>query len=518
MKKHLILLVLCAVSGRALGQNPSVQEQLNALQQMMRDMQTRHQQEMDALKKQVTDQQAVIGELQKNPAPPALPAGKSPPGESLIPKIPEPSPKPSLETSLLDAGAAATSSATPDSGGGGGGGLLQLQQDVDELKAAQRQVRTGLFNPDISAAVDFIGSYSRLNNNFNFTMRDVELMVASNIDTFARAYIVLNAGTELDPIHKTDIFGDVSLGVEEAAIATTSLPYGLQLKGGQFFADFTRMGKVHSHDRPFVDGPSSVETIIGGETKSRGLELTWLPKTGHYFRLTGGIVDNIGANQPTTGKLTFLDGSEGTAFADRLNRPLQSLMGYGRAATLFELGKGAVLHIGADYAQSSQSTKRQIASADVKLEWHPNPSSYDILEAGGELLWTKQSGRLSPEATFTDNPFATATAKGGYVYAQYRFGTKWEPGIRVDYTRGQSFLQLDSDGDGFADSLSRQTSKVWTYSAYLTYWASEFNRFRLQMNYVDSDQSLSAGKGRNDFQVFLQWTAILGAHKHDFMP
>ncbi len=516
-----MLLALCAVSGRALGQEPSVQQQLNALQQMVRDMQTHHQQEIDALTKKVTDQQAVIEDLKKNPAPPAqaapaLPAGKSPTTDTLIPNIPEP-PKPSLETSMLDAGAAATSSATPDLGGGGN--LLQLQQDVDELKAAQRQVRTGLFNPDISAAVDFITSYSRLNNNVNFTMRDIELMVQSNIDTFARAYIVLNAGTDLDPLNKTSIFGDVSLGVEEAAIATTSLPYGLQLKGGQFFADFTRMGKVHTHDRPFVDPTNSIETVIGGETKSRGIELTWLPKSGHYFRITGGLVDNIGANQPSTGKLTTLNGTEGTAFADRLNRPLQSLMGYGRAATLFELGKGAVLHIGADYAQSSQNTKRQIASADVKLEWHPNPASYDILEAGGELLWTKESGRLSSDATFANgNPFATSSASGGYVYAQYRFGTKWEPGFRIDYTRGQSFQQLDMNGDGFADMLERQTSRIWTYSAYLTYWASEFNRFRLQFNYVDSDSPLSVGKGRNDFQVFLQWTAIMGAHKHDFTP
>jgi len=401
--------------------------------------------------------------------------------------------------------------------GAGTSTMRELQQEVEELKSAQRQHRTGMFNPDISAAVDFITSYSRAARNVNFTMRDVEFLVQSNIDTFARAYIVLNAGTELDPMSKTDVFGDVSFGVEEAAIATTSLPYGLVLKGGEFFADFTRMAKVHPHDRPFVDGPSSVDTVIGGEAKARGLELSWLPPVGHYFRLTGGVVDNIGAEGPFTGKLSLLNGDEGSAFADRLNRPFKSLMLYGRGATLFELGRGAVLHLGADYAQSSQRTKRQIASGDVKLEWQPDPAKYDMFEVGGEVLWTRESGRLSDDAFFGGNPFATSKASGGYAYAQYRFGKQWEPGIRIDYTHPQSFEQLDLDGDGTADALHRRTDKIWTYSAYLNFWASELNRLRLQVNYVDSDHELGFGR-KNDWQIFLQWTAIMGAHKHEFMP
>ncbi|MEO6785982.1 MAG: hypothetical protein ABI318_07600, partial [Chthoniobacteraceae bacterium] len=73
MKKHFMLLALCAVSGRALGQEPSVQQQLNALQQMVREMQTRHQQELDALKKEIADQHATIEDLKKNPAPTTAP-------------------------------------------------------------------------------------------------------------------------------------------------------------------------------------------------------------------------------------------------------------------------------------------------------------------------------------------------------------------------------------------------------------------------------------------------------------
>ena len=116
-----MLLALCAVSGRALGQEPSVQQQLNALQQMMREMQTRHQQEMDALKKEIADQHATIGSLQKiaalpgpavqtSPAaiPPALPAAKSPAADTPL--------FPTTDDSVVAPGTPPTQAAPPAPG------------------------------------------------------------------------------------------------------------------------------------------------------------------------------------------------------------------------------------------------------------------------------------------------------------------------------------------------------------------------------------------------------------------
>ena len=395
--------------------------------------------------------------------------------------------------------------------------LEQLRNDVDELKTAQRQVKSGLFNPDISAAGDFITSYSRKANNWNFTMRNVELMVQSNIDEYARAYIVANAGMELVPTERNDIFTDTSLNIEEAAVVTTSLPWGLQVKAGQFFADFTRLGKVHDHDLPFVDRPLSLDSTIGGETKARGFELNWLVPIPHYLRLTGGLVDNIGATLPVTSNLLNFDRSVvGSVFNDR-NRPFDALMEYARAATLFDLGHGAVLHLGADYAFRSQKTRRQIASGDLKLEWQPDPAKYDLFEAGGEALWTKQSGEIIEDARF-NRITGDASASGGYLYAQYRFGKLWQPGVRVDYTHSNSFQLLDTNNDGDADTLCRYKNNIWTYSAYLTLYLSEFNRLRLQLNYLNGSEEIVPGKGHNDLQAFFQWTFIMGAHKHDFSP
>jgi hypothetical protein len=185
--------------------------------------------------------------------------------------------------------------------------------------------------------------------------------------------------------------------------------------------------------------------------------------------------------------------------------------------------------LGADYARGSQDIRRQIASGDAKVEWQPDPAKYDLFEAGGEVLWTKQSGLLSddvrgnyPADWLQEQPWfspgGNTSAAGGYLYAQYRFGKLWQPGIRVDYTHSNAFRLLDDNNDGELDDLGKITNNVWTYSAYLTLYLSEFNRLRLQLNYVNGDDDIVPGKGRNDLQAFFQWTIILGAHKHDFAP
>lgn len=122
-------------------------------------------------------------------------------------------------------------------------------------------------------AIDTIASYSRRADNVNFIVRDAEIMLQANVDHLARAYAVFNAETELLPIEKTDTFEEISLSIEEAAIEITTLPWGLKVKAGQFFADITRLGKVHSHELPFTDRPLSLDGIVGGNRKGAGWRL-----------------------------------------------------------------------------------------------------------------------------------------------------------------------------------------------------------------------------------------------------
>lgn len=389
--------------------------------------------------------------------------------------------------------------------------LTTLQQDVENLKDLSRQRKPGTQNPDISAAIDGIASYSDAGNNINFTPRDVELMIQANADPFVKAYMVLNGESELEPVEETDPFGEVSLGVEEAAIQSTALPYGLAVKAGAFFADFTRLGKVHSHDLPFTDRPASLEQIIGGEDKSRGVEFSWLPPMDHYLRLTAGVVDEIGAEGAVNSGLVGADGEGVNAYAGDDHRTLGSATVYGRAATLLEVSEGAVLHLGVDASSGGNESTRDMASADFKLEWKPDPRANQLFELAGEWLTSKCDGSLSDDALLAGAPSeASAKASGGYIYAQYRVTPIWQPGIRLDLTKPEWFEVGD---DGF----QKVDDNLRTFSTYLTAYPSEFNRFRLQLNDVHSDNEIADGKN-SDTQVLLQWTIVLGAHKHDFAP
>lgn len=394
---------------------------------------------------------------------------------------------------------------------------LLSELSADPLPPPKR-TDSSIFNPEISAAVDTIGSFSSSADNFNFTVRDIEVMVQANVDQLAHAYLVMNAESELDPWTKTDPFGDVSVGIEEAAIETTSLPYGLSVKAGQFFADFSRLGKVHSHELPFTDRPASLDGIIGGESKARGIELSWVPPTSHYVRFTLGAVDNIGAENPVTDSLTLLGGDESELFASSNRRSFSDLTYYGRAATIFELGNNVSLNVGLDYAHGEDRGTRELASADFKLTWLPDPASFDRLEVGGELLHGKNQGAFGPAALFAGGPVqGDSTANGAYIYAQYRLGKDWEPGIRYDWFRPENWSQTDANSDGIADGLARSRTAQSSVSAYLNYNLSEFSRLRLGVSHVNGESGSFNGKD-DDWLGFLQWSFTVGPHKHSFQP
>lgn len=457
--------------------------------------------EIAELRQQVAELTRTVTELKQQIA--TKPA-ESP--QTLAPVVPEAVPSPPAASS--DSKASIEPAKAPD---------FAADLSADPLPEPKKSDMS-VFNPEISAAIDFIGSYSHAADNFNFTPRDIEVMIQSNVDQLAHAYVVFNAESELDPWTKTDPFEEASLGVEEAAIETTALPYGLALKGGEFFADFSRLGKVHSHELPFTDRPASLEEILGGETKSRGLELSWIPPINHYIRFTAGAVDDIGAESPVTSVLTTLDGEEADLLAGNDNRSFGDLMYYARAATIFELNDRTALNVGADYAHGGDTGTRELLTGDFKLTWLPDAASFDQLTVGGEVLHGKSSGAFGPDALFAGSPsHGSSSADGAYIYAQYRIGKTWEPGIRYDWFRPEAWSQTDSNGDDIADGIARTRATQNAWSAYLTYHLSEFNQLRAGVSHLDGFDGGYAGKD-SDWLGFLQWSIVIGPHKHSFQP
>ena len=79
------------------------------------------------------------------------------------------------------------------------------------------------------------------------------------------------------------------MGVEEAALQTTSLPWNLELKAGRFFGEFGKLSYIHDHELPFVNRPLALDQYVGGESRTDGAQVNWLPPFAHYVSLTGGF-------------------------------------------------------------------------------------------------------------------------------------------------------------------------------------------------------------------------------------
>ena len=101
----------------------------------------------------------------------------------------------------------------------------ELNTKVDEVVEAQKQERPNAFNPSIGFVGETIFSYNSRGSDqtgsaqpggFDVYQRSMELNIAASVDPFAKGYAVINASADAQT-------GEANLGVEEAALQTTSL-------------------------------------------------------------------------------------------------------------------------------------------------------------------------------------------------------------------------------------------------------------------------------------------------------
>ena len=177
-----------------------------------------------------------------------------------------------------------------------------MKEQVGQVAEAQKQEFLSKFNPAIGFVGETLFNYRSQSakvyafpfpgadirpGGFDIFQRSMELDIAGSVDPFARGYAVLNASA--DPVT-----GEAAVGVEEAAIVTTSLPWNLTVKAGRFFAEFGRLSYIHDHELPFVFRPLVLDSYIGGESRTDGVQINWLLPFKHYVSLTMGVGNSFG--------------------------------------------------------------------------------------------------------------------------------------------------------------------------------------------------------------------------------
>ncbi|MGB7951161.1 MAG: hypothetical protein WCH75_26065 [Candidatus Binatia bacterium] len=357
---------------------------------------------------------------------------------------------------------------------------LEKENAADSAKIGQveksvqaAQSSPSILNPAIGLVLD--ASFDHLGkagSNFNF--RSAELGLSASVDPYARMYGFFTGSND-------------GVEVEEAAAITTSLPWNLTAKGGRFFADFGRFPKFHPHELPFVNEPLSIERMVGGETQADGAEINYLFPTPFFLRATFGGYNKIGAENEQ------VDNSK--------PRSASRFTYLGRLHTYFDLTDNHSIDLGTSLAYTPSvrlvgdpsGGDRILNGVDLTYRYQPLASTlYQGFTWGSEFYTNSQRFPLDDLVAKRQKSY------GGYTYGDLKLNRNWSTGFLFDY----------------APIVDNPRQRTLSYSPYLTWNLSEFNRLRFQYSYLSNN--FSADKAENGNQFFVQWTTAIGAHTHGF--
>jgi hypothetical protein len=313
--------------------------------------------------------------------------------------------------------------------------IARAQDGAAPPPAAADPTRRLLLMPDISAVASFAAAWndwdlqglspragpSAPQDEVAFLFEELELGLQAVIDPYARASVFI-------------AFSPEEVAVEEAFLATTSLPWGLQVKAGRFFSPFGRINLQHPHAWDFADAPLARGRVLAEEVLAGpGVEVAWLTPL------------------PWFAELHLAAQSTAPAEGDE-----ERLTGVARLAQFLPLGDETTLGVGlsAGRRDDGGGVQRDLGGADLFLRWRP-PAGRSALTLQGELFGRRLRGGAEP----------ASTDWGAYGQLFWRAGAHAGAGLRYDQAPADA-----AAGPG----TERRVSAIGTW------YLSEFQRLRLQ--------------------------------------
>jgi len=375
--------------------------------------------------------------------------------------------------------------------------ILELQEKVAQLEANKGtsgfQSRLNAFNPSMTVFGNFLGCVGlerehthshdddhghdhehapgHVGHHHDFGedgfcksgvyFRHLEIDLRAAIDPYARGVAILGFDTE-------------GVHLEEAYMVITSLPgldwsnWGFTLKGGKFLASFGRFNQIHTHDLPHIFAPRAQIAFLGEEGLSRAGVSFYTPVP------TAGDWNALGLT------LELLDG-KGMPLAPKYDG--RFVGGIGRLNWFFDMAVSHDFEVGASSYSGPAGTDDdtrllQLYGADVHYRFRP--SSYHSYLLGGEFYIANKGKDTSKWPL------------GLFAYTQYQFAKGVYLGLRYDFAPNPE--ELD---------------EMWhAGSAYLTWYTSEFLRFRLGYEHVVTDPQTWGGYDT----IMLGVTFVFGSH------
>jgi len=351
-------------------------------------------------------------------------------------------------------------------------------------------IQANELNPDVSVILD--GYYKQnqaalSHRDQGFGLGHTELSLSSPIDDLFEGR--LTAVLE-------DHEGETELGLEEAFLQTTSMPYNLSIRGGRFLSQVGYLNSRHPHEDDFIERPAAYRALLGSHYFDDGLRLNLLLPTPFYWQ--------IGAEAFDGGRLSEGDEDIGVYTVNTRVGGDLSISQSWQAGFSYLNNRQTHGHTEDDddhdhdhdhseHSHSASYTSENLYITDLVWKWAPGGNNRQRqLTLSGEYLY---ADNLNEYATSDD------VHEGWYASAVYQFAPQWSAGARY----GQVELQ-DAHGDHFHAQELKDTDVMLAWSR------SHFSTIRLQYTHQDAE-----GFDRADNTLMLQYVMSFGAHSaHGF--
>ena len=387
--------------------------------------------------------------------------------------------------------------------------LKDLELQVGQQRAASRGLLAP-FNPKINVNGLFSAAMFSEKDNLNFgdhdpqvrgfNVQNVELYLQGTVDPYFQ--VDTNIVTTVKK-------GDTTIELEEMYGTSLALPANLQLVAGQYFTRFGRQNRQHPHQWDFADQPVILNRIFGPDgLRGPGAQLSWLAPTPFYLEF-------IGSAQQAEGEIatSFLskpgETVRGYTLIDRPVRKIGDLLYMPRVVTSFSPTDELTVALGGSALfgpnASGTNTRTNVYGGDLYVKWKP----VDHVQGFPFVAWQTEYLHRNYEAG-PDNVNGIAASRlkdfGFYTQLLYGFTYRWAAGFRVDYANSTG----GEDARPFLVTLAQRdlVDQRWRFSPNLTFYPSEFSKFRLQYNLDFADS-----RGREAVHgVFLQMELNIGEH------
>lgn len=347
--------------------------------------------------------------------------------------------------------------------------IAELEAKVDQkTEPSQPASRSllGKWNPSIGAVADvvFKSDSAKVDEEGSdrVSVRELELVLGSEIDPYSR----------LDATIAFSDFEDASL--EEAYMTRFGLPFDATARFGKFKPKVGKAIPVHRDSLETVDEPLVIQRYFGLEGFNKaGFDMTTMLKT--KFPVTQEV---------SFGVLEGGNGEEGTLFGDARRRPTI----YSHVKNYADISENTGVQLGFSYLTGSRDEDAdfevQVLASDITFLHHFNANQR--LKLQGEVF----------NANREETEDLDGNIWGWYGLADLRVSPQWGLGFRYDNVQ-----PVDNP-------LENPQETDIGYTGYLTFYQSEFARWRLQSSHFE------LSNGKNDNQFMVQGTFAIGEHKH----